>query len=265
MARFKQETIETFRNKNGHEIDGLWLPRVTSITGIISKPALFRYYAQHQNFMTAQEALNQSANWGTTTHQAVEKIFKEDKEDGIDPKILPSIRAFREWQKKAKIKVLDVDEDIEREIFDLDNFYSGTLDALVEIDGILGILDIKTGAGIWDEYSLQLAAYMNAYNKLVPKKRQAKKRWILRLDQFEECIYCGAKKRIKSGRAKVTGGDRNCYHKFSSPKGIFQFKELKGYKEDIKGFLSAQKLWEWSNRRILQQINNYPKKNKLKI
>ena len=262
---FKQETIEAFKNKNGHEIDGLWLPRVTSITGIISKPALFRYYAQHPNFIVAQEALNQSANWGTLTHKAVETIFKKKKEDKIDSKILPSILAFKEWQEKKKVKVLDRELDIEREIFDLDNFYSGTLDALVEIDGVLGILDIKTGAGIWDEYSLQLAGYMKAYNKLVPKKRQAKKRWILRLDQYEECIYCGAKKRIKSGRPKITGGDRNCYHKFSAPKGVFQFKELKGYSTDIKGFLSAQKLWEWSNRRILQQIENYPKKNKLII
>lgn len=251
-------TIEEFKKQNGYEIEGFWLPRVTSITGVVSKPALLRYYANHSNFMSAQNALNHAANWGTLTHEAIEKFLKGEKHRP-DEKILLSVGAFRDWQSKNVVRIFDPENDIERMIFDLDNVYAGTLDVLAEVNGILGILDIKTGSGIWDEYGLQLAAYRNAYNKAVPAKRQAKTRWILRLDQFEECVVCGAKRRTKSGRPKITGGDRNCPHQFSRSKGIFEFKELKGFKRDLEGFLSAKKLWEWVNRNSLKQIENYPK------
>jgi len=253
--------IEAFKTQNGYEVENLWLPRVTTITNIVSKPALFRYYAHHNNFMSAQNALNHSADWGTSIHKAVEMLLK-NKKHRPEEKILNSVGAFRDWQAQNKVKILDPENDVERIIFDLDNFYAGTLDIIAEINGVLGILDIKTGSGIWDEYGLQLAAYMNAYNKNVPAKRRAKTRWILRLDQFEQCAICGARKRIKSGKPKITGGKKTCYHQFSIVKGAFEFKELKGFKEDLQGFLSAKKLWEWCNRNVLKEIKNYPENKK---
>jgi len=254
-------TIDDFKIKNGYEIQGAWLPRVTSITGVVSKPALLRYYANHSNFMSAQNAMNNSANWGTLTHQAIEKFLKGEKHRP-DEKILPSVGAFRDWQSKNVVKIFDPENDVERTIFDLDNIYAGTLDVLAEVNGVLGVLDIKTGSGIWDEYGLQLAAYMNAYNKAVPAKKRAKTRWILRLDQFEQCTVCKAKRRIKSGRPKITGGVSNCPHQFSCSKGVFEFKELKGFQHDLEGFLSAKNLWEWVNRNFLKQIENYPQNKK---
>ncbi len=250
--------IEDFKKQNGYIVEGLWLPRVTSNTSIHAKPRHIRYNAQHRNFMAAQDALNHAADWGTLTHRAVED-FLRGKNRRPDVKILPSIQAFRDWQNENIVKILDPQNDIEKSIADLDNFYAGTLDILAEVNGILGILDIKTGSGIWDEYGLQLSAYMNAYNKSAPTKRRAKKRWVLRLDQFEQCAVCGAKRRIKSGKPKITGGDHNCPHKFSQTKGVFEFKELKGFKRDLDGFLGAKNLWEWCNRDLLKQIENYPK------
>jgi hypothetical protein len=252
--------IERFKTQNGYEIQGAWLPRVTSIIGVISKPGLLRYYANHSNFMVAQNTLNNLASWGTLTHQAVEKFLKGEKYRA-DEKILPSLGAFRDWQSKNIVRIFDPQNDVEKTIFDLDNSYAGTLDIVAEVNGVLGVLDIKTGSGIWDEYGLQLAAYMNAYNKSAPKKKQAKARWILRLDQFEECSICKAKRRIKSGKAKITGGKKDCVHQFSQIRGVFQFKELKGFRHDVEAFLSAKKLWEWCNRNVLKEIENYPNNN----
>lgn len=253
--------LNEFKSQNGYEIEGLWLPRVTSITGIVSKPALLRYYANHNNFMSAQEDLNRAANWGTITHQAVGRLLKEEKYRA-EEKILPSIQAFRDWQTQNRVRILDAQNDIEKTIFDMDNFYAGTLDILAEVNGTFGVLDIKTGSGIWDEYGLQLAAYMNGYNKLAPTKRRVQTRWILRLDQFEQCSACGAKRRIKTVRPKITGGKAHCCHQFCLTRGFFEFKELKGYQDDLKGFLSAKKLWEWCNRNFLKQIENYPENKK---
>ena len=247
-------SIDEFKLSNGHNVEGYWLPRVTSITNIISKPGLFRYYAMHKNFYTAQEDLDSAASWGNLVHRAIENTLK--KEGDIDPKVQSSVDEFLKFVKKNKVKVLD-SSDVEKSIHDFEDNYSGTIDAILEINGELGILDIKTGSSIWDEYSLQLAAYMNAYNKSVPKKRQAKKRWILRIDQYDECEHCKAQKRIKNNR--VVGGDKMCPHHFSKTKTTLQFKELKDFKQDIEGFLSAKKLWEWSNRDFLKEIKNYPK------
>ena len=196
---------EYFRKKYGHEIGGIWVPRVTAITEIINKPALLRYYAAQKSFEDAQRKLRNSADWGTLTHNTIEKLFK-GLDIEIDPKIKPSIDAFHQWKDEHGIEV----KDVEKRVFDSDNLYAGRLDALINIDGDLGILDIKTGTGIWDEYSLQLAAYLNAHNKMVDKKEQASKRWILRVEQYKECMICGAKARIKSGEAVIKGGDPFC-------------------------------------------------------
>ncbi len=253
-------SLEEFVTKHGYQIEDMWLPRVTSITGIIAKPALLRYYARQKNYTSAQEALNHAANWGSLTHETVEKLFRGE-DCSIEPKISPSIEAFCQWKEKNVVRVPDK-ALIEKQVQDLESCYAGTMDALVEINGILGVLDIKTGTGIWDEYSLQLAAYMHAYNKNAPEKQKAKTRWILRLDQYEECVLCEAKRRWKSGQAKITGGKRFCRHKFSPAKGVFQFKELKGFEKDIKAFLSAKELWEWYYRKELAEVKNYPKRIK---
>jgi hypothetical protein len=251
--------VDYFKKKYGHEIGGIWVPRVTAITDIIAKPALLRYYAAQESFEAAQVQLRNSANWGTLTHSTIEQIFKGYKVE-IDPKIAPSIEAFFEWKNQHQIRILDPEKDIERTVFDPENFYAGKLDALIEIDGELGILDVKTGTGIWEEYFLQTAAYLNAYNKMVNDKEKAGKRWILRIDQYQECVFCGAKQRIKSGKAIIKGGNPYCNHKFTPPKGIVEFKELPNFEHDIKAFLSAKELWEWYNREFLKQIKNYPKK-----
>lgn len=254
-------TIEEFKSKNGHLVDGLWLPRVTSITGVISKPGLFYYYAKHRNFSSAQAALNQAAVWGTAVHTTVENLLRDNKKT-IDKKLLPSLKAFNCWRDEHEVKILNRKTDIERQVSDFENCYAGTLDALLEIDGKFGILDIKTGTNIWDEYSLQLAAYLNAYNQNVTAKKRAEKRWILRLDQYQECKLCGAKKRNKLMRAKITGGDKNCFHQFGEEKGFYEFKELSDFEKDLEGFLNAKNLWEWCNDSLLNKIKDYPKNKK---
>ena len=254
-------TTEDFKSNNGYEIQGMWMPRVTSIINVIMKPGLFYYYANHKNFATAKAALNGAANWGTLIHNSIEAVLRNEGEK-IDKKVLPTISAFERWRGEHRTKILDSESDIEKQVCDFDNHYAGTLDVLMEIDGDLGVLDLKSGSSIWNEHFLQLAAYMGAYNKNAPAKRKAKKRWILRLDQYEECKICGAKRRHKTGEYRITGGDRHCAHNFSKEKGIFEFKELPDYAYDLDGFLNAKNLWEWVNKNSLKRIRNYSKNKK---
>jgi len=251
--------LDWFKSKHGHEVGGLWVPRVTAITEIVNKPALLKYYAQQESYEAAQVLLQNSANWGTKTHNTVEHLLKgEDVK--IDSLIAPSIQAFQDWLSQFDVVVANPQQDIEKMIFDPENLYAGRMDALLEVNGELGILDIKTGTGIWEEYYLQTAAYLNAHNKMASSKEIAKKRWILRIEQFQECLFCGAKKRGKSGTDVIKGGNPYCDHKFGPEKGIFEFKELPDNDNDIQAFLNAKSLWEWYNKDSLNKINNYPKK-----
>lgn len=238
-----------FKKSNGYEFKDGWYPRVTSICDIIAKPGLLKYYAEQTNFAMAQINMTKSANWGKLAHDIIEKRLAGD-ECEAQPMIAPTINAFERWKNRHKVSAID----FEKTIISKNHSYAGTFDILATIDGKTGILDLKTGTGIWDEYSLQTAAYLQAFNESSHSK--AKARWILRVDQYQECEICGAKKREKESVQRIKGGASGCPHEWGFPKGIYQFKELANQPKDLKLFLSAKHLWEWANRYWLSQIKN---------
>jgi len=50
------------------------------------------------------------------------------------------------------------------------------------------------------DYNLQTSAYMAALESQLPKLST---RWILRIDQHQVCLKCGATLRSKGGREKI--------------------------------------------------------------
>src|SRR3989344_8911485 len=248
-------SLELFIRDCGYEINGEWMPRVTTITSVISKPNLARYYAMHPNLYAAQRALAMAADWGTLTHEALESVLKAEPFI-IDARVGPSVSAFRKWMGEHEI-VLVHTEDIERRVHEPENRYAGTIDIFARVDGKVGVIDIKTGNGIWDEYSLQTAAYLNAYNKNVEASRRGQARWILRVDQFQQCEGCLARKRSKDGTARVRGGNKFCNHQWASPIAEIEFKELENYERDFEAFLATKEVWAWYNRNFLKKVKNY--------
>lgn len=251
-----------FKEREGYEIGAWWMPRVTAITSIVSKPALLRYYEEYRTIEEALEGLSRSADWGTLVHAAIQGVLCGERKT-VPSSIAPSVKAFLEWKKGKEFFLLDGPEGVERRVLDKDHRYAGTIDLVVMHEGKKGIVDIKTGGSIWDEYSLQTAAYANAYNKSIGSTLfergggRCETRWILRVDQYEECEGCLAKRRIKEGRPKIRGGRRVCNHQWSQPKGVVEFLELKDQEEDFEAFLAAKELWEWYYRKTLAKISNY--------
>ncbi len=244
-----------FKQNNGYEINGLWYPRVTSICNIIAKPGLERWLANQPSFIAMERKRKKITDWGILIHNTIEKILLKENPE-IKPNIRPSILAFLDWLNSNKIKVID----IEKRVLSKQNVYAGTFDVLAEINGKLGILDLKTSKEIWDDHFIQTAAYFNAYNE--KNKQKAKTHWILRIDQHQKCKVCGAEKRDKSGDINIKGGKRFCRHVFDEPKGECELKKVKNHKPFIDMFLSAKKLWEFSNRNKLSRIENYPNMTK---
>ena len=85
--------LKHFKETAGYDIDGIWYPRVTKIVDIKAKPALYRFYAEMNNFKEGEAVKKQSASEGTLIHEIVEKIFIGEK-PRIDPSVSPAIEAF---------------------------------------------------------------------------------------------------------------------------------------------------------------------------
>ena len=138
MADF-YKTISEFKSGNGYEIDGQWYPRVTSIISIKAKPALYRFYAGQASFATAEAMKEKSAQEGTLVHEVIEGIMG-DKPTMIPDSVIPVVTAFHDFRKQHEI----IPREIETQIISKKHGYAGTIDVLAEVDGRLGVLDIKT-------------------------------------------------------------------------------------------------------------------------
>jgi hypothetical protein len=244
-------SINLFKEKYGYEDNGFWYPRVTSICSIIAKPGLEKWLANHGSFFVMQKRRQKITDWGNMIDSLVKKLLQGNKII-IPSEAAPSIKAFLDFKERYNIDFIASDIKVKSE----KNIYMGTLDVLCKIDNKKGILDIKTSVDFWDEQFLQTAAYFEAYNE--KEKEKVETHWILRIDQYQECRKCGAKKREKSGVREIRGNNLKCSHVFGEVKGVCELKEVSNHETYAKAFFWAKKLWEFSNREILSKIENYP-------
>lgn len=242
-----------FKSLCGYEIEGFWYPRVTKIVEIKAKPALYRFYANMENFEAGEKVKRQSASEGTQIHETVEKILLGEK-PAVPSLIVPSIKAFMEF---ILTKNIQVDRNyVEHRLVNYEHRYAGTLDAIALIDGKVGILDIKTSQDIYRDYNLQTAAYMAAMKDQI---KGLETRWILRIDQHRRCLHCGATLRSKGGTNKIRTQKGNafmlaCQHEWGPMEGQIELREFPYWQNDFEAFLGAKKLWEWENEFWLKEI-----------
>ncbi len=253
MAFSEYKDTEDFKEQCGYTIDDVWYPRVTKIVTIKAKPALYRYYAAASSFKAAQDATEQSAKEGTLVHEAVESILLGGNPE-IPESVAPAVRAAVSFLEDHRIEVTP--ERVERRIVNRDERYAGTVDAIARIGGKLGVLDIKTSQSIYRDYCLQTSAYMDA---LKNEFEDLQTRWILRIDQIQKCLRCGARRRVKGGREKIAIAwnnptQRTCTHAWSEPFGEIELKEFPDWHRDFEAFLGAKKLWEWENEDWLKTV-----------
>lgn len=239
--------VNSFKDANGYEIDGIWYPRVTSIVSIKAKPALYMFYASLPDYKTGEAIKAKSAEEGTLIHETIEAILRNDPVV-IPESIKPAISAFMDFYSQNDI----VAHKIEERIVSKKHHYAGTMDVLADINGNLGVLDVKTSIAVYRDYSIQTSAYIEALKEdpnIPPLTR-----WILRVDQSKKCLKCGATLRDKGGREKIRGDKGNCEHRWSEMTGEYELKEIKTFEDDIKAFLACKNLWEWENIFWLNKI-----------
>ncbi len=245
--------LNGFKSQNGYEIDGTWYPRVTAIVSIKAKPALYKFYADQPSFAHAEAMKDKSAQEGTLVHETIEGLMA-GKQVMVSPAVQPIVTAFYDFRNQNVINPLE----IESKIMSKKHGYAGTIDVLAEVNGKVGVLDIKTSVAIYRDYGIQTAAYVEALHEKPTMPRLT--RWILRLDQNRKCLNrCGANLREKGGTEKIrNGGTRAALackgHVWGDMTGEVELKELGDLEHDTQAFLAAKKLWEWENHEWIQKI-----------
>lgn len=182
-------TRKNHASSHSYLLDGAPIPGVTSVIGILDKPALVKWAASEtaayadehwaelsglrsadriKRLEGARFATNRRAIVrGNRVHALGERLSKGEHidEGEITPELRPWVEGYARFLDEWEIEILHS----EMPVCHTEYRYGGTLDA-IGVSPRLGrvLLDIKTGKGVYAETALQLAAYRYADLGLVP-------------------------------------------------------------------------------------------------
>jgi hypothetical protein len=165
-------------------VDSGPLPSVTGILGIVDKSGPLVGWAKRETAACAVRNLDMlvkmretggdsaAVNWlkaipdyqrdtaasmGTRVHALAESVARGQEVELTDEE-RPFIAAYQQFLKEWEPTYLAAEEMVASMTYR----YAGTLDAIVAMAGDVWCLDTKTGAGVYPDTALQLAAYSGA-------------------------------------------------------------------------------------------------------
>lgn len=158
---------ETIMKRNRAHItyklsDGTAVPGVTTVLGVLNKPALVRW-ANNLGLqgIDSTKYVDEKAAIGTLAHQMIASYLRGEETDTSEYSKVQidqaenAVLSFFEWEKTHHIEPVLVEEPMISEVFR----FGGTIDCLGHINGELCLIDFKTSRGIFPEMMIQLAAY----------------------------------------------------------------------------------------------------------
>jgi hypothetical protein len=186
-----------------YTLNGVEYPSVTTITGILDKPALLQWAANcavdyiKDNLEAIKDPIDvhrgedvleaarkaytlkrdEAAGAGTAVHNAILAYIQCDDKDDPDAsyrKLLDTdeayngFMAFRSWESKNHVEWLEN----ECEVFSVLHGYAGRFDAIAKVNGHRYLLDFKTSSGVWPEMRWQVCAYRQAYNEMLEEGQE---------------------------------------------------------------------------------------------
>lgn len=167
-------------------IKGERIPGVTTILGILNKPALIGWaWGLGMQGIDYKTFRDDKADIGTLAHLLAlshEKAEKPDTDYFTQAQIDLAETCFLkylEWRDRHKVESIFLERQSVSEKYQ----YGGTLDHYCLLDGVPTLLDYKTGKAIYSEAFYQLAAYKNLLEEEGSRVDQC---IILRLGRNEE-------------------------------------------------------------------------------
>ena len=167
--------------------DNKIVPGVTTITGVMNKPALVPWANRiGLEGISVGSYVDEKASIGTCAHYLVECDLKNEKPDlgdfttnQIDMAENCMIK-YHTWKDKYKPKVLGVEMELVSET----HRYGGKCDMYLEILGKRVLADLKTSKGIFGEMHTQVAGGYRSL--LIENGYPVDETYILRLGRTEE-------------------------------------------------------------------------------
>jgi len=147
--------------------EGKRVPGVTTILGIIAKPALIKWAnGLGLQGINSEVYVDETARIGTLAHEMIQEYLGGPKWDkkAYNPEQIDlaenAVISFFEWEKVGghQMETLHVELPLVSERHE----YGGTVDWYGEIDGKKWLVDIKTSKGLYPEHTFQVAAYWQA-------------------------------------------------------------------------------------------------------
>lgn len=160
-----------------YSLDGVYVPSVTTATGVLDKPALPKWAARETALWCANNAdmlqrlgynewvdsakkspwaqRDRKAEFGTEVHAAAERLLETGEADvaeDIEDHVKQCAAFLDAWNVEAV--------HTERPVYNDALRYAGRVDLIADLrDGNRWLLDFKTGSGIYKEHVLQQAGY----------------------------------------------------------------------------------------------------------
>jgi hypothetical protein len=140
-----------------YEYNGKIVPRVTSVISTMIHEDGLMYWSNKLGFnhKSYKQVMNEALDYGTKTHHGIEIFLKENRIEETAPYF--SITAFIQWWNNLVSN--NIVQVIGQEVPVVCEYYGGTYDLLLSINGELWLIDFKTSNHITYKYFLQLAAY----------------------------------------------------------------------------------------------------------
>lgn len=188
MARKEKTTGRVRAHTRYKTRDGKIVPGVTTIIGVLNKPALVRWANQlGLQGIDSTKFVDEKASIGTLAHEMVmqhfagtldDMDFSDYTQNQIDL-AENSLISFFEWESKHTVEPILVEHDMVSESM----LYGGCCDLYCRLDGEPVLVDIKTGKAIYKEMGIQLAAYKNLLEEAGYKVSSS---YILRIGRDED-------------------------------------------------------------------------------
>ena len=160
--------IEMFPgNERWYRIKGehLWKPSVTTMIGaVLSKGEIYdRWMGNQPSYDAACATRDKAGARGTLVHSLCEDYMNGKTVHSDEAEIAKRMMSFDYWMNQYNPNIIAV----EAKLIHKDVPFSGTTDIICEINGVMSIVDIKTGMA-HDEHGLQLMCYKRLWDHIYP-------------------------------------------------------------------------------------------------
>ena len=155
LELLKDEYLEINVKEERYFYNGSPVPRVTEIISKMIAEEYLLYWANSLGFkhQSYKKTIDNAANIGSESHDLINKFLLGESfvSDNI-----PYL-GFRKWwidiNSSNDVKIIGTEQKL------VCQYFGGTYDLLVEINGLLYLVDFKTSNHVSYKYYLQLAAY----------------------------------------------------------------------------------------------------------